>query len=104
MALQQSGRAAEAEAELQQVLQHEPHHANARLQLGYMQLTKGDAQAVSSLEAAVSISGAPRTVLSAGKIYLALALGSTAQQRAEQVLKEGLSLHRNLLHVWSEIE
>jgi tetratricopeptide (TPR) repeat protein/tRNA A-37 threonylcarbamoyl transferase component Bud32 len=104
MALQQSGRLSEAESELQLVLQHEPQHANARLQLGYMQLSKGDSQAACSLEAIMGSSTASRSVLGAAKIYLAMALSSNQQQHAEQVLKEGIALHRNLQHVWGDIE
>merc|ERR1719487_326416 len=106
MALQQSGRGAEAEAELQQVLQREPQHAAARLQLGYMKLSEGDMQAATaSLETFVSSSaGVSRSMLGAGKVYLALALVGGQQQRAQKVLREGLTLHRNLQHVWAEIE
>merc|ERR1719197_205094 len=31
-------------------------------------------------------------------------MAGTQQQRAERMLKEGLAMHRNLQHVWAEIE
>ncbi|CAE8723195.1 unnamed protein product, partial [Polarella glacialis] len=52
MALQQSGQAREAEAELMAVLQRNPQHCAARLQLAYCQLSAGDsARAAAILEA-----------------------------------------------------
>lgn len=106
LALQQSGRGAEAEKELKQVLREEPHNALARLQLGYMKLSDGDLQAaIASLEVVVTSSaGVSRSMLGAAKVYLALALAGAQQQQAEKFLKEALALHRNLQHVWSEIE
>mmetsp|Transcript_116458 Transcript_116458/g.184312 ORF Transcript_116458/g.184312 Transcript_116458/m.184312 type:complete len:1217 (-) Transcript_116458:29-3679(-) len=103
MALQQSGRASEAEAELQQVLLHEPQHALARLQLGYLELLSSNAQAVSSFEAVVNRPGVSRSLVASAKVYLALALASNQHHGAEKSLKEGLALHRNLQHVWGEI-
>jgi len=121
-ALQQSGRDREAHAELQEVLARDPQHVAARLQLGYLQLSANDHRAVATLESAVSSTSASRSALGAAKVYLSLALdsedrygslGSTMAvgsgpgrqgQRAEQVLREGLSLHKNLQCVWRELE
>merc|ERR1719271_1971268 len=71
-----------------------------------MKLSDGDMQAATaSLETFVSSSaGVSRSMLGAGKVYLALALVGGQQQRAQKVLREGLALHRNLQHVWAEIE
>lgn len=108
MALQGSGRGAEAESELNAVLQRSPTNAQARLQLGYIQLSREDPKAVATLEAVVTGSNASRSALGAAKVYLSLALESINQSRSssrsERVLKEGLQLHRNLQHVWREIE
>jgi tetratricopeptide (TPR) repeat protein/tRNA A-37 threonylcarbamoyl transferase component Bud32 len=107
MALNATGRGAEAESELGAVLQRSPHNAMARLQLGYMQLSRDDPKAVATLEAVVTGSTANKSTLGAAKIYLALALESlnmSRNSRAERVVKEGLILHRNLQHVWKEVE
>jgi len=110
MALRQSGRGAEATAELEAVLQREPQHAAARLQLGYAQLSEGDnGRAAGTLQAAAQGASSTRSVLGSAKVYLAMALDLTAgdhesQKGADQMLKDGLSLHRNLQHVWREVE
>merc|ERR1719362_237269 len=114
-ALQQSGRDREAHAEVQEVLRRHPQNVSARLLLGYLQLLAGDRRASSTLESALSGSSAPRSTIGAAKIYLAMALdaerrssGSSVTtnqgRRAEQVLKEGLTLHRNLQVVWRDLE
>jgi len=114
-ALQQSGRDREAHAEVQEVLRRHPQNVSARLLLGYLQLLAGDKRASSTLESALSGSSAPRSTIGAAKIYLAMALdaerrssGSSVTtnqgRRAEQVLKEGLTLHRNLQVVWRDLE
>jgi len=98
--------------ELQEVLKRDPQNVPARLQLGYLQLSAGDRRASGTLENAVSGASAPRSTLGAAKVYLALALDAEARadsrgssgRRAEEVLKQGLSLHRNLQCVWQEIE
>jgi len=108
LALQQSGRHSEAERELEAVLRHDAQNATAQLQLGYMQLVNGDARAASTLEVVITGTAASRSLVGAAKVYMALALDSpeqnSSQRRSEKVLKEGLSLHRNLQHVWHEIE
>jgi len=112
-AFQQTGRDREAHAELQEILRHDPQNVQARLLMGYLQLTSGDKRAVSTLESAVTGSSAPRSIVGAAKVYLALALdaerragvgGSAAGRRAEEALKEGLALHRNLEVVWRDLE
>merc|ERR1719424_1953293 len=69
MALRQSGRSTEAEAELQQVLLREPQHPQARQQLGYMKLLDGDGQAAAACFEAVvaSSTGVSRGLLGAVK-------------------------------------
>jgi tetratricopeptide (TPR) repeat protein/tRNA A-37 threonylcarbamoyl transferase component Bud32 len=107
MSLNATGRGAEAESELGAVLQRSPQNAMARLQLGYMQLTRDDPKAVATLEAVVTGSTANKSMLGAAKIYLSLALENlnmSRNSRAERVVKEGLALHRNLQHVWKEVE
>lgn len=112
-ALQQSGRDRDAHTELQEVLRHDPQNVSARLLLGYLQLTSGDKRAVATLEGAVAGASAPRSVVGAAKVYLSLALdaerragvgGSATARRAEEALKEGLALHRNLQVVWRDVE
>lgn len=106
--MQQSGQDQEAEVELGAVLQREPKNAAALLQLGYCQLLRGDGRAVATLEKLVTGAGASRSQVGAAKMYLSMALDCSsdpsAQQRADVVAKEGLSLHRNLQHVWHDIQ
>jgi len=107
MALNASGRGAEAESELGAVLQRSPQNAMARLQLGYMQLSRDDPKAVATFEAVVTGSSANKSTLGSAKIYLALALESlnmSRNSRSERVVKEGLELHKNCQHVWHEVE
>jgi len=108
MALHQSGRSTDAEKELDGVLQRDPQNAMARMQLGYMQLCNNDPKAAKTLEGVLTHTRAARSSLGSAKVYLALALESLPDmgtyQRADRVVKEGLSLHRNLQHVWREIE
>jgi len=108
MALAGTGRGAEAETELGSILQRSPQNAAARLALGYMQLSREDPKAVATFEAVITGSSASRSTLGAAKVYLALALESLnmsrASARSDRVLKEGLQLHRNLQHVWNEVE
>lgn len=103
--LQQGGRSREAALELEAVLQHGTQNSNARLQLGYIQLSAGDTDAITTLEAAAT-SGMLLSVSGAAKVYLAMALDSMIgdRARAAQVLRDGLKEHRNLLCVWREIE
>jgi tetratricopeptide (TPR) repeat protein/tRNA A-37 threonylcarbamoyl transferase component Bud32 len=107
MALNATGRGAEAESELGAVLQRSPQNASARLQLGYMQLTRDDPKAVGTFESVITGSSANKSTLGCAKVYLALALENlnmSRNDRSERVVKEGLQLHRNLAHVWCEIE
>jgi len=109
MALQQSGQSPEAEAELEAVLQRDPTNAWAQLQLGYAQLCRGDPCAANALESVVAdAAGASRSELGAAKVYLALSIDAFPERdgprHADMCVKEGLSLHRNLQHVWKEIE
>jgi len=93
-------------------LGRDPKNPAARLQLGYIQLTRSDPSCVSSLESVVSgPSVVSRSILGSAKVYLALALDAhgnqrdaRSDQRVDQLLKEGLVQHRNLQHVWQEIE
>lgn len=110
-AMQQSGRDYDAQMELQQVLSKDPDHVAAKLQLGYLQLSANDFRAVGTLEAVVNNPSASRSTLGAAKVYLALALRAedrtgmpnpSRRDRAEQVLKEGISLHKNLQVIWRE--
>eukprot|EP00928_Gymnodinium_smaydae_P010166 TRINITY_DN13815_c0_g1_i2.p1 TRINITY_DN13815_c0_g1~~TRINITY_DN13815_c0_g1_i2.p1 ORF type:complete len:537 (-),score=125.38 TRINITY_DN13815_c0_g1_i2:102-1712(-) len=107
-ALHQLGRGREAVAELESVLQRNPQHVQALMQLGYLQLCGGDARAVQTLEVAAFGSSASGSTLGAAKVYLALALDLNpelcARGKPEQVLREGLSTHKNLQFVWQEIE
>merc|ERR1719282_600877 len=108
MVLQQNGKNSEAEAEFEEILQCDPQNSASRLQLGYSQLCRGDPCAAATLEALVLNPCVSRSYLGAAKVYLALALDSNielgGQRRADNVIKEGLSLHQNLQHVWREIE
>jgi len=107
MALNSSGRGAEAESELATVLTRNPANAVGRLQLGYMQLSRDDPKAVATFEAVITGSAANKSTLGSAKIYLALALENlnmSRNSRSERVVKEGLELHRNLQHVWREVE
>eukprot|EP00933_Yihiella_yeosuensis_P040904 TRINITY_DN35315_c0_g1_i1.p1 TRINITY_DN35315_c0_g1~~TRINITY_DN35315_c0_g1_i1.p1 ORF type:complete len:1075 (-),score=210.90 TRINITY_DN35315_c0_g1_i1:93-2954(-) len=108
MAMQQSGRTGEAEAELMAILQLQPQQSMARLQLGYCQLcANNSSRAAAILEALLAgQTSIPRSQLGAAKVYLALALDmqQDRNQRAGILAKEGLSLHRNLQTVWREIE
>lgn len=113
-ALQQSGRTREAERELEGVLHSDPDNAPARLLLGYCLLCSGDPRAVPTLEMLVTSPGSSRSALGAAKVYLGLALESQAErtfdrrgasaQRAECMVQEALSIHKNLQQVWREIE
>lgn len=91
-----------------------PKHIAAQLQLGYLHLTTGNAGAVaiSMLERVAGSSSASRSARGAAKVYLSLALDrerASWQQdyghsQPEQLLREGLALHKNLQCVWQEID
>lgn len=106
VALLQSGQGSDAEAELEAVIQRHPQHAATRLQRGYCYLLANSfREAVVSFEAALQCPGALKSELGASKIYLSLALDSVSDvRRAEVIAREGLGLHKNLQHVWREIE
>ncbi|CAJ1437157.1 unnamed protein product, partial [Effrenium voratum] len=107
VALQQSGRAREAEEELMSVLQSHPQHALARLQLAYCQLLGGNANRAGAILEGLLASRAslPRSLLGCAKVYLALALAEQQRtQRASSLAQEALTAHRNLQTVWREIE
>jgi len=81
------------EAELEAVLQTDPHNALARLQLGYGQLCSNDPRAVATLEQLMSASGISRSSLGAASPWcmpwglgLRSALASGARQVGVQVL------------------
>lgn len=90
-------------------MQQDSQNVNARVQLGYIYLLCGDRRAVTTLEGVVFGSGASRSLLGAAKIYLSLALHQQCGEkggnrtRSHQLAKEGLSLHKNLQCVWSDI-
>ncbi|CAE8709509.1 unnamed protein product, partial [Polarella glacialis] len=100
-AMQQSGRSAEAEADLQELLRRNPADAEAWVLLGYLQLSSGDQRAVATLQEAVSRSSLPTSspsIAGAAFVYLGLALDGDrgeGPQAASLVLK-GLAKHRNL--------
>lgn len=109
MAMQQSGRAKDAEVELRDLLRRNPQDSEVCVLLGYLQLCSGNSSAASTLQEAVSQTTAQATrksLAGTAKIYLALALDSQGQDladgqvRAEQLVREGLKQHRNLQHVW----
>ncbi|CAK0808735.1 unnamed protein product [Prorocentrum cordatum] len=106
--LQQSGSLQEAERELQQALDCHPCDPGAQLQLGYCQLLGGRAEAISTLEELLRREGAPRSVLGAARVYLALALDAHQppghERSVEALLGEALGLHRNLARVWRDAE
>lgn len=114
MVLQQSGRDREAQAALEDVLMRNPKHIAAQLQLGYLHLTTGNSNAVaiSMLERVAGSSSASRSARGAAKVYLSLALDRErtswqqdyGQSQPEQLLREGLALHKNLQCVWQEID
>merc|ERR1719162_2101762 len=107
MALNATGRGVEAESELGAVLQRSPQNALARLQLGYMQLSRDDPKAVGTFESVITGSAANKSTLGSAKVYLGLALSNlnmSRNDRAERVVQEGVQLHRNLQHVWEEVE
>ncbi|CAJ1330716.1 unnamed protein product [Effrenium voratum] len=103
VALQQSGRAREAEEELMSVLQSHPQHALARLQLAYCQLLGGNANRAGAILEGLLASRAslPRSLLGCAKVYLALALAEQQRtQRASSLAQEALTAHRNLQTAW----
>lgn len=114
MALHQTGQLRDAERELDEALRADPASPIARLQLGYCRLCLGDhVRAMATLEVLDgSGTGALRSQLGAAKAYMALAMemqvergGDAYQQRfAEEAVRSALSFHRNLEHIWSEIE
>lgn len=107
LALHQSSRNSEAITELQELLRRHSRSIEVALQLGYVQLSAGDPNAANTLQEAVARASAepvPRSLAGSANIYLALALDSqeraASQNRAEQLARDGLALHRNLEHVW----
>jgi len=106
MALQQTGRLEDAEMELRELLRHQPKDCETLTLLGYLQLSSGSS-AIPTLQEAVSQSNTSPTrksLAGAARVYLALALDAHElgdnQLRAEQLVREGLPMHRNLEHVW----
>lgn len=107
LGLHQSSRNSEAITELQELLRRHSRNVEVALQLGYVQLSSGDPNAADTLQDAVTRASAqqvPRSLAGAANIYLALALDSqeraASQNRAEQLARDGLALHRNLEYVW----
>lgn len=119
MVLHHSGRAQEAEAELQAVLRQDPRNAVAKLQLGYALLSRAETKAIPILEGLVTGAGvsnaaglgstSTRSELGAAKVYLAMAYhtsgdGGGHPEKIRQLVTDALALHKNLRHVWAEIE
>lgn len=112
VALHQNGQTQQARRELEILLQGHPNEASARLQLGYCQLCSMEfAAAVSTLEEVLLNPATSRSQLGATKVYIAIALEMegnlgprNVQSRSEALVREGLCLHKNLQHIWQQIE
>jgi len=105
LAKQQSGRLLEAEEELMSILQSNPQHGQARLQLAYCRLLSNAPRAAAILEGLLaSKASLPRSQLGCAKAYLALALAQQRRERAVHLAKEALLVHRNLQTVWKELQ
>jgi len=107
MAMQQTGLAKDAEVELRDLHRRNPQDSEVCVLLGYLQLCLGNSSATTTLQDAVAQTSSRalrKSLAGMAKIYLALALDSQelgdSQVRAEQLVREGLGLHRNLQHVW----
>jgi len=106
MALHGTGRIKEAEMEFCNLLHRDPRNPEARLQLGYLQYTAGDPRAIKNLQDVMSMTGCAPSILGAARVYCAMAMDSTAgtADKVDRLLKEGLQQHKNLRHVWRELE
>eukprot|EP00429_Kryptoperidinium_foliaceum_P018991 CAMPEP_0176027110 /NCGR_PEP_ID=MMETSP0120_2-20121206/13291_1 /TAXON_ID=160619 /ORGANISM="Kryptoperidinium foliaceum, Strain CCMP 1326" /LENGTH=1125 /DNA_ID=CAMNT_0017360315 /DNA_START=128 /DNA_END=3503 /DNA_ORIENTATION=- len=117
MALQQTGQIREAEGELEEASRADPDSALAKLQWGYCLLCLGEGDRAAAILEAVRCVCALQSQLGAAKVYFALATDSSAvvgggrepdggrrQSAAEQAIRDSLRLHRNLSHVWGQVE
>eukprot|EP00435_Cladocopium_sp_Y103_P025948 s815_g6.t1 len=106
LAKQQSGHILEAEEELMSILQSNPQHGQARLQLAYCKMCSSNAPRAAAILEGLLASKAPlpRSQLGCAKAYLALALAQQRRERAVNLAKEAVLVHRNLQTVWQGIQ
>lgn len=106
LAKQQSGHILEAEEELMSILQSNPQHGQARLQLAYCKMVSSNLPRAAAILEGLLASKAPlpRSQLGCAKAYLALALAQQRRERAVNLAKEAVLVHRNLQTVWHGIQ